>query len=97
VEKDSGSSVYWNTLGVAYFRTGNFESAITALERARDLGCGGTSFDYVFLAMSHARLGNREESQRCLTSAVIEKEKSHPSSPELARFCDEAQSLIGPG
>ena len=75
VEKFSDSTVYWNTLGVAYFRTGNFESAVTALDHATVFGCGGTSFDHVFLAMSHARLGNREELQRYLEKVMFEKEK----------------------
>ena len=94
VERFSASSVYWNTLGVAFFRTGNFESAVTALDRAIALSSGGTAFDHVFLAMSHARLGNLEVSQECLARAMFDKEKGHPSHTELARLCDEAQSII---
>ena len=73
VEKCSDSGVYWNTLGVAYYRTGDFETAVTTLNRAIALGCGGNSFDHVFLAMAHARLGNREESRRCLVQAMFQK------------------------
>ena len=54
------------------------------------LGGGGTAFDYIFLAMAHARLGNREESRRYLAQAIFQKGKDYPSHPELARFCDEA-------
>ena len=94
VEKCTTSSVYWNTLGVAYFRTDDFETAVTALERAITLGSGGTAFDYIFLAMAHARLGNREESRRYLVQAIFQKGKDYPSHPELARFCDEAHAMI---
>jgi tetratricopeptide (TPR) repeat protein len=94
VAKRSDCSVYWNTLGVAYFRTGDFENAISALDRAIALGCGGTFFDHIFLAMAHARLDNREESRRCLSQAMSQMDKHHPSHPELARFCDEAHSII---
>ena len=83
-------SVYWNTLGVAYFRTGDFESAVSALDRAIALDGGGNSFDHIFLAMAHARLGNQEESRRCLAQAMFSKGKDYPNHPELARFCDEA-------
>jgi tetratricopeptide (TPR) repeat protein len=94
VEKCADSSVYRNTLGVAYFRTGDFETAVTTLNRAIALGGGGTSFDHIFLAMAHARLGNREESRRCLVQAIFQKEKEHPGHAELTRFCDEAHSII---
>jgi tetratricopeptide (TPR) repeat protein len=93
VEKCSDSSAYWNTLGVAYFRTGDFETAISALDCAIVLGDGGSSFDHIFLAMAHARLGNQEESRRYLAHAMFQKEKDYPTHPELARFCDEAQSI----
>jgi hypothetical protein len=97
VERSATSSVYSNTLGVAYFRTANFASAVVTLDYVIAPSGRGVAFDYVFLAMSDARLRNREELQRCFVKAVIEKEKSHPGHAELARFCDEAQLIIGQG
>ena len=47
-------STYWNTLGAAHYRAGDFEAAVTALDRATALGNGGTAFDHVFLAMARA-------------------------------------------
>ena len=61
VKECSDCAVYWNTLGVAYFRAGDFQSAFVALERAIELGGSENPFDLVFLAMTQARLGNVEE------------------------------------
>ena len=97
VQKCSDSSVYWNTLGVAYFRTGDFGSAVSALDRAIAVDGEGNSFDHILLAMAHARLGNREESRQYLAQAMFQKERDYPSHPELARFCDEAHSIITAG
>ena len=95
--KCSDCGVYWNTLGVAYFRTGDFGSAVSALDRAIAVDGEGNSFDHIFLAMAHARLGNREESRQYLAQAMFQKERDYPSHPELARFCDEAHSIITAG
>jgi tetratricopeptide (TPR) repeat protein len=97
VEKCSESGVYWNTLGVVYFRTGDFETAVSALDRAIAFGGGGGSFDRIFLAMAYARLGNREESWRYLAQAMFQKARDYPSHAELARFCNEAHSIITTG
>ena len=40
---------YWNTLGAAYYRAGNFRPPVAALNRAINLGDGGNVFDHVFL------------------------------------------------
>ena len=94
VKRCSDCGAYWNTLGVAYFRAGDFKAAISALDRATALGGGGTPFDHIFLAMAHAQLGNREQSRRWLAQAMIRKEQDYPGHPELGRFCDEARSII---
>ena len=94
VKQCSDCGVYWNTLGVAYFRAGDFKATVTALDRATALSGGGTPFDHIFLAMAHARLGNRDQSLRWFTQAMIRKDQDYPGHPELGRFCDEARSII---
>ncbi len=54
----------WNTLGVAYFRLGNWEEAHGALYRSMELRNEGDSFDWFFLSMIHARLGRTERRTR---------------------------------
>jgi tetratricopeptide (TPR) repeat protein len=82
---------YWNTLGVAYYHHGDFEAAVTALNRAMTLSGNGNPFDQVFLAMAHARLGEREQAQLWLAQAMFGERTRHA---ELSRFCEEAQSII---
>ena len=55
---------YWNTLGVAQYRVGAWQAAITALERSMALRQGGDAFDWLFLAMAHWQLGHREDAHK---------------------------------
>jgi hypothetical protein len=97
VELRSDCGVYWNTLGVAYFRAGDFLSAVEALDRATALGDGGTAFDDIFLAMAHARMGNWERARHWFAEAMVRMEQYRPGHPELAKICDEARSILAAG
>ena len=96
VEKCPDAEAYWNTLGVAYYRAGDDARAVAALDRAMTLG-GGTAFDQVFLAMAHARLGDLEKARLECDRAMVNAEQHYPGHPELAGFCDEAQSILSAG
>jgi hypothetical protein len=93
VEECPDADVYWNTLGVAYYRACDYTSAAAALNRATALS-GGTAFDDVFLAMAHARLGDLEKARRELAQAMVRRERDYPGHPELAGFCAEAQFVL---
>ena len=88
---------YWNTRGAAHYRAGDFEGAITALERAVALGDGGTGFDHVFLAMAYAQLGDQERAQHWLAEATLWMEHHDPGHAELLRLCEEARSILPAG
>jgi tetratricopeptide (TPR) repeat protein len=61
VDEEPKREIYWNTLGVARFRTGNLEGAIEALSKSADLGDGRSSpYDEFFLAMAHWQLDQRD-------------------------------------
>ena len=94
VELCPEGAAYWNTLGAAYFRAGDFDSAVGALDHSTALDGGGTAFDDVFLAMAHARLGEREQAGRRLAQAISRAGRDYPGHPELIRLCDEAQSIL---
>ncbi len=93
VEMCPECSLYWNTLGTAYFRAGNDTLAVSALDRAIALG-GGSAFDNVFLAMAHARLGDGDLADQRLAQAISQIAQDDPGHPELGRFCDEARAIL---
>jgi tetratricopeptide (TPR) repeat protein len=95
VELDSKSWMIWNTLGVAHYRAGDNRAAIVALEKSIELGKGGSSFDWLFLAMAHWRLGAREQARTWYDKAVAWMDKRNPQNEDLKRFRAEAAELLG--
>jgi tetratricopeptide (TPR) repeat protein len=85
----------WNTLGVARYRNGDWAGARDALQRSMELGSGGISFNWFFLAMTHWQLGNKEEAGQWYDKAVQWMEKNQPQDEELQRFRAEAAELLG--
>jgi tetratricopeptide (TPR) repeat protein len=76
VELDPKSWPIRNTLGVAHYRAGGWRDAVVTLEKSMELGKGGNSFDWFFLAMAHWRLGAREQARTCYDFAVVGMDKS---------------------
>ncbi len=87
---------FWNTLGVAHYRAGNWQAAIDALERSSQyFGDAGIGFNAVFLAMSQWQLGQREEANRQYDAAVRWMRDNDVDDEELLRFRQEAADLLG--
>jgi tetratricopeptide (TPR) repeat protein len=86
---------YWNTLGVAYYRAGDYQSAVATLEESVKRGEGGTAWDFFFLAMAQKHLGNITEASRWYEKAVSRMEKNAPLHGDLLRYRAEADSLLG--
>ena len=84
---------YWNTLGVAYYRAGQWTPAVDALEKSMRYQ-GGNSWDWFFLAMAHWRLGEQDKARQCYEQALAWMEKHKPQDPELIRFRAEASELL---
>ena len=61
--------LYWNTLGVAYCRAGDWNAAHAALERSMQLRSGGDSHDWFFLAMACWNRGDRKQALTWLERA----------------------------
>ena len=85
----------WNTLGVARYRAGDWKAAIEALTKSMELGNGGDSTDWFFLAMAHWQLGDKTQARSWYDKAVPWMEKNQPKNEELIRFRDEAGALLG--
>ena len=88
------SANYRNTLGVAYYRSGDDRAAVAELERAMSMQAGGTSMDWFFLAMAHWRLGDRNKARIWFDRAVQWMDRHKPHDDELRRFRAEAQAML---
>ena len=86
---------YWNTLGVAHYRAGDWKAAIEALTKSMELGKGGDGSDWFFLAMAHWQLGDKPQARSWYDKAVPWMEKNQPKNEELIRFRAEAAALLG--
>jgi serine/threonine protein kinase len=71
---------FWNTLGVAHYRAGEFQSAVIALNRSVELRSGGDTADHFFLAMAYERLGARKQARTWYDKGVRWMDKRSPSS-----------------
>jgi hypothetical protein len=88
------SATYWNTLGIAYFRAHDWNSAIHALGHATELGEGGTSFDHFFLAMAWWQQGDKEQARHWYWRGSSWMEEHNPDHEALVRFREEATALL---
>ena len=93
-EADPEAAAYWNTLGAVYYRAGDDANAITALERSVTLTGGGTGFDFVFLTLAHARLGQYEQANHWKAQTDLWMEQHEIHHPELSRLHVQAGALL---
>src|SRR5262249_15058187 len=92
---DPDSNKIPNTLGVAYYRAGNWQDAVEWLNKSMEVRQGGDSFDWFFLAMAHWQLGHKDEARKWYDKAVAWMEEHEPKNEELVRFGAEAEELLG--
>jgi uncharacterized protein HemY len=86
---------FWNVLGMAHYRAGNWRDAAEALEKAIDLSRGGKADDWFLLAMTRWRLGDKEAARQWYDRAVEWTQKNKPNDEQLRRFRAEAAELLG--
>jgi eukaryotic-like serine/threonine-protein kinase len=99
VEWEPEQSAYWNTLGVAHYRDGNWSAAINALNKSIELSKGGTAADWFFLACIDHQRGKTEEARRWYDRAVTWVQRNplpdQVQAAELEGFRDETALAIG--
>ena len=78
-------------LGLVLYRLGEYEQAVTVLNRAVDLNPNGVRDYYVYRGLSHVELGNGEEAVDDLAIAVDEDDQSYEARLGYARanYLDE--------
>jgi tetratricopeptide (TPR) repeat protein len=86
---------YWNTLGVAHYRAGDWKASLAALQKSMRLSEGGDANDWLFLAMAHWQLGEKGHARQWYDRAVQWMDKNQPKDEERCRFRAEAAKLLG--
>jgi tetratricopeptide (TPR) repeat protein len=102
IESKPNEGDYWNTLGAAHYRKGNYGDAISALEMSVSLRQGGDAVDFFLLAMAHQRLDKNVKARTYYDQAVAwmrNNEKTLAGNPGLATalrvFHREAADVLG--
>jgi serine/threonine protein kinase/tetratricopeptide (TPR) repeat protein len=78
VEIDSRSAFAWQSLGWVRYRVGNWRGSVEALEKSCGLWHGGSSTQWVVLALAHARLAAQD--------GLPEKERAHHQAEARRRY-----------
>jgi tetratricopeptide (TPR) repeat protein len=91
---------FYNTLGVACYRAGDEKAALAALQKSVELTSGGYAADWLVLAMTHQKLGNRAEARKWYDQAAGWLEKNAQrlgpqDAEEVRRFRGEAEEVLG--
>jgi serine/threonine protein kinase/WD40 repeat protein len=103
IERAPLEAIYWNTLGVAQYRAGDYQAAIVALAKAEELQPDTAfAFNAFFLAMAHWQLEETDEARQWfdrasawMTRKEAELQNNATWQDELRRFRSEAESLMG--
>ncbi|MBC7851937.1 MAG: hypothetical protein IAF94_00730 [Pirellulaceae bacterium] len=95
VKLNPNEGLYWNTLGAARYRAGDWQGAIVALSKSQELQRANEGFDWFFLAMAHWQLGEKEQAQKWYDRAVEWVSKFEQQNEEVLRFRAEAAELLG--
>jgi serine/threonine protein kinase len=95
VDQAPQNADFWNTLAVAQYRNGDDEAAADALERSMKLKSGGTPIDWLFLAMTRWRQGDKSAARSWFNKARDWLEKHPTQDRDLPRFEHEAAVMLG--
>ena len=67
---------------------------MAAIDKAMELGKGGNSYTWFFLAMAHWKLGEKDKAREWYDRAVQWMDKNKPTNNELRHFRTEASELL---
>ncbi|MFN0006464.1 MAG: protein kinase domain-containing protein [Planctomycetota bacterium] len=94
VELEDSDHATWNTLGVALYYSGDLEGAVEALRRSVQVQGAGHVVDWLFLAMSHQKLGRTGEARIWYEHAVDWMRTQSGVAAEVTRFRAEADAVF---
>jgi tetratricopeptide (TPR) repeat protein len=84
----------WKMLGVAFYRTGQWQEATEALRKSVELSSGDNPCEWLFVAMAQWQLGEKDQARRSYEKAVAVIRQGE-ADDELSRFRAEANALLG--
>ena len=100
VDWDADQPDSWRSLGIACYRSRDWQSAAASFRRAMDLDGDGTAADWFFLAAINHQLGNDHEARRWYDRAISwlkqAPDRAGSAGAELRRSRDEALRALGP-
>jgi serine/threonine protein kinase len=87
----------WTVVGVLYYRTGQIDKAMQAIQTsmARPRWKGGDDFDWLMLALIHARRGEPDQARVWYDKARNRKDPVDFNRDDLRPLCEEAAALLG--
>jgi uncharacterized protein HemY len=85
---------HWSNLGVALCRTGEWQAAALALEKADRMESGADHYHRFFLAMAYWHLGEKDKARQAYEQAAEWMNENQPNNDELRRFRAEAAELL---
>jgi tetratricopeptide (TPR) repeat protein len=96
VAREPEEAYFWNTLGLARYRKGDWAGARAALEQSMERSDGGSPQDWFFLALAYQRLGETERARNWREKAVRWMDANHNKAEDLMRYRAEVEALLGP-
>jgi tetratricopeptide (TPR) repeat protein len=89
-------AAFWNTLGVASYRSGDWQKSIEVLEKAPKLGAAGGPGEWLLLGMACWRLGKAQEAIQWHEKALDSIDEGGGRMPmEVLKLREEAEALLG--
>jgi serine/threonine protein kinase/tetratricopeptide (TPR) repeat protein len=100
IEQAPLNEMNWTTLGAVQYAAADFRTAVRSLEQSLELSSSygrrhRGSLPLLFLAMSHWRLGDKDQARALYQEAVKQMETNELQSTQGRRFRAEAAQLLG--
>lgn len=89
VEGDGEKADFRTTLGMVQYQRGDWTAALETLDP------DGDATDWLFIAMSHSRLGNAGDADRFYNKAVEEMKDGTRTDAELQLYRRQAATVLG--
>ncbi len=91
---DPNRKAYWNTLAAAYYRLGEPEATLSALQRSRMLPGDGAEYDDVLAALAYSQIGDVEATRNVLIQLDSRLAAGASPTPSLLQLREEAVRTI---